>query len=69
MLFRNKSNKITQMHKPMCKLGAVLVCMYFTGYCKLGPPHSAHPTRYNIISVLQSFPVHTPPDDSLLLPQ
>jgi len=68
MLFCNKSNKITQMHKPMCKLGPVPVFMYFTGYCKLRPPHSAHPTRYNIISVLQSFPLHTPPD-SLLLPQ
>ena len=53
----------------MCKLGPVLVFMYFTGYCKLGPPHSAHPKRYNIISVLQSFPVYTPPDDSLLLSQ
>lgn len=63
MLFWNKSNKITQMHKPMCTLGPVLVFMYFTGYCKLGLPHSVHPTRYNIISVLQSFPVHTQPDE------
>jgi len=57
------------MHKPMCTLGPVLVFMYFTSYCKLGLPHSAHPISYNIISVLQSFTVQTPPDDSLLLPQ